>query len=95
MLRVPCPYCGVRDETEFSFGGEAHIARPGPDATDAAWTEYLYLRDNPKGVNYERWCHSYGCGRWFHAARHTVTHRFLAIYAATEPRPVLPPEDGR
>ena len=28
MLLIDCPYCGPRDETEFSCGGEAHIARP-------------------------------------------------------------------
>jgi sarcosine oxidase, subunit delta len=33
MLRIPCPWCGVRDETEFHYGGQAHIARPeDPDA---------------------------------------------------------------
>ncbi|MFO1061925.1 MAG: sarcosine oxidase subunit delta [Dongiaceae bacterium] len=28
MLLITCPYCGPRDEEEFSYGGEAHIARP-------------------------------------------------------------------
>ena len=28
MLRIPCPYCGVRDEPEFIFGGPSHITRP-------------------------------------------------------------------
>ena len=28
MLQIPCPYCGPRAEAEFSYGGEAHIARP-------------------------------------------------------------------
>jgi len=28
MLQLPCPYCGPRDELEFSCGGEAHISRP-------------------------------------------------------------------
>ena len=36
MLQIPCPYCGVRDEEEFRFGGESHVARPTPEATDAA-----------------------------------------------------------
>ena len=29
MLNIKCPYCGFRDESEFSCGGEAHIIRPG------------------------------------------------------------------
>jgi len=28
MLLINCPHCGPRDESEFSCGGEAHIARP-------------------------------------------------------------------
>ena len=28
MLLIDCPHCGARDETEFSYGGEAHIMRP-------------------------------------------------------------------
>ena len=27
MLQIPCPWCGPRDEIEFSYGGEAHIIR--------------------------------------------------------------------
>ncbi len=28
MLLIPCPWCGPRDETEFTYGGEAHIVAP-------------------------------------------------------------------
>ena len=28
MFIINCPYCGERDQTEFSCGGEAHIERP-------------------------------------------------------------------
>ena len=28
MLLIDCPYCGVRPELEFVYGGQAHIARP-------------------------------------------------------------------
>ena len=32
MLLIDCPWCGPRDECEFSYGGEAHIKRPeNPD----------------------------------------------------------------
>ena len=56
MLLIPCPWCGPRDEVEFRYGGEAHIARPpDPDAVDdAAWAEYLFMRQNPKGILAER-----------------------------------------
>ena len=89
MLRIPCPYCGMRDEPEFGFGGQAHLTRPPFTATDVEWTEYLYIRENPKGVHYERWLHAYGCRQWFHIARHTVTHEILAVYRVGEPKPDL------
>lgn len=89
MLRLPCPYCGVRDETECRYGGQAHLSRPRPDASDVEWSEYLFNRDNPEGVCYERWCHSYGCGQWFNVARDTVTHRILAAYPMDEHAPVI------
>jgi sarcosine oxidase subunit delta len=90
MLRIPCPYCGTRDEPEFVFGGPAHIARPAFEVDDAIWTSYLYARENPAGIQFERWVHLYGCGRWFNAARNTLTHEILRTYAMGTPRPVLP-----
>jgi len=89
MLLIPCPYCGARDETEFSYGHEAHIARPeNPDQlSDAEFADYLFMRKNPKGVHYERWRHARGCRRWFNVARHTVSHRILAVYKMGEPPP--------
>ena len=91
MLLIDCPWCGPRDETEFSYGGEAHIARPkNPEKlSDEDWGDYVFMRGNAKGVFLERWCHSHGCGRWFNAARDTVTYRILAIYPMGEKPPKL------
>ena len=82
MLQIPCPWCGPRDETEFSYGGEAHILRPPDPAavSDQEWANYLYLRDNPKGRCREQWCHSHGCRRWFNVERDTVSYRISAVY---------------
>jgi sarcosine oxidase subunit delta len=90
MLRIPCPWCGIRDEDEFRFGGQSHVARPGPDTGDAAWAQYLFTRDNPEDVQFERWLHAFGCGQWFNIARHTVTHDILIAYPMGEARPKLP-----
>ena len=79
MLLVPCPWCGPRPEVEFRYGGQAGVAYPeDPDTVDdATWSEYVFMRDNPKGLFRERWVHSVGCRRWFEATRDTVTHEFL------------------
>ena len=78
MLLIPCPYCGMeRPELEFRNGGEAHVARPAdPSATsDEDWANYLYIRDNSKGVYAERWRHAAGCGRFFNCLRDTYTRQ--------------------
>jgi len=88
MLTLTCPNCGeIADETELAPGGEAHLARGGPGASDADFEDYLFLRENPRGVHFERWRHAYGCGKWFHAARCTVTLEVFGTYSAqtTEP----------
>ena len=89
MLLITCPWCGPRDEIEFGYGGEGHIARPtvGETMSDAQWADYLFMRKNPKGVHAERWVHAAGCRRWFNALRSTVSHEILAIYKMGEPRP--------
>jgi sarcosine oxidase subunit delta len=87
MLQIPCPICGIRDEPEFTFGGPSHVTRPPPDANDVAWTAYLYLRENPDGIHFERWVHGYGCGQWFNMIRNTLTHQILAVYSIRASKP--------
>ena len=83
MLILECPYCGVKgEETEFHAGGEAHLKRFGPGSSDADFETYLFMRENPKGVHLERWRHANGCGKWFHAARCTMTLEVLGTYSA-------------
>ena len=44
MIIINCPYCGARDQSEFSNGGEAHVVRPeNPQIlTDKVWGEYVF-----------------------------------------------------
>ena len=86
MLLISCPWCGPRDEIEFHYGGEAHIARPAKPAVldDKAWADYLFMRRNPNGPFAERWVHNAGCRRWFNLLRDTATHRILAVYKIGE-----------
>ena len=93
MLLIPCPWCGLRDEVEFRYGGEAHIARPAdPEALDdAPWANYLFMRANPKGPLAERWVHAAGCRRWFNLVRDTVSHRILGSYKISDGPPARTP----
>ena len=82
MFFLDCPWCGKRDESEFSYGGEANIVRPTiPDAlTDKEWADYLFMRKNPRGDLVEQWNHSQGCRRWFIVERNTVTYKINKTY---------------
>lgn len=92
MLLIHCPYCEADlPELEFRHAGEAHIARPSnlADITDEQFEAFFFIRDNRKGVVFERWRHLHGCGRFFNAARHSVSDKFIRTYKAGEPRPQL------
>ena len=82
MLLIRCPWCGERDESEFSYGGEGGISRPSdPDAlSDEQWADYIFHRKNPRGMHHELWNHASGCRRWFNVERDTVTYRIASSY---------------
>jgi heterotetrameric sarcosine oxidase delta subunit len=73
----PMPLVRPRAEVEFAYGGEGGIARPKEpeQLTDEEWGDYVFMRDNPKGLHHEQWRHASGCRRWFNALRDTVTYR--------------------
>ena len=91
MLLISCPNCGPRDETEFHYGGQAHVAYPESpnDLSDREWAEYLFYRENTKGTFAERWVHSTGCRQWFNMLRDTVSYEIHSIYGMGQPRPEL------
>jgi heterotetrameric sarcosine oxidase delta subunit len=74
---LTCPNCGVREVTDFSFGGEIS-ARPQGRPSHRELNAYNYFRANVAGVQQEWWFHRSGCRAWFHAERDTRTNRVLA-----------------
>jgi sarcosine oxidase subunit delta len=89
MLLIECPWCGHRDESEFSYAGEAHIARPlqTENLSDEQWADYLFMRKNPKGLHREQWLHAAGCRRYFNVERDTVTYKISGSYKIGEQPP--------
>jgi heterotetrameric sarcosine oxidase delta subunit len=71
-LRIPCPNCGPRPHTEFSFGGQER-----PHTADDAEADFarVFLPDNDPGSARERWFHALGCRTWFELARDATTNR--------------------
>ncbi len=87
MFSIYCPYCEEhRSEEEFHAKGQAHIARPeDPDqCTDAQWGEFLYVRDNPKGLHSEQWYHAVGCRKFFNVLRDTQSYVIHDTYKVGE-----------
>ncbi|GGF73203.1 sarcosine oxidase subunit delta [Azorhizobium oxalatiphilum] len=88
-MRIPCPYCGLRDSHEFTYLGDATVKRPDPAAPNAldTFSDYVYLRDNPAGAHRDLWYHASGCRSWVVLERDTRNH---AIGGATLAREVTP-----
>ncbi len=78
MLQLTCPYCGTRDETEFTYHGQAGLHRPHGDASEKEFFDYVYLRDNPRGNHRELWQHTAGCRAYIQVLRNTQTHEVIA-----------------
>ena len=81
MLQIPCPWCGIRDEVEFRYHGDATRPRPEAAATLADFTRYTYGRDNPLGWHLEWWLHVGGCRRLLKVERHTLSHEIRWVGA--------------
>ena len=75
---LECPHCGIREVTDFAFGGEVS-ARPKTDPSFRELNRYNYFRRNVAGVQREWWYHRSGCRTWFLAERDTVSNRVLGV----------------
>lgn len=83
MFSIYCPYCEEhREEEEFHAKGQAHIARPldSDSCSDKEWGEYLYFRNNPRGLHHELWVHATGCRKFFNIARDTQSYEIKETY---------------
>lgn len=84
MLLIPCPFCGPRDETEFTYGGDAERKMPPVDgsASHEDWQTFVHTRANRKGYHKEFWYHGFGCEQWICVERNTVTHEIRSASKA-------------
>lgn len=84
MIRINCPFCGERDHSEFTYGGDGSIEYPALDAPAEQWVEAVFQRENIRGVQTESWHHVSGCRQWLLVERDTMTHEIHFVRAAHE-----------
>ena len=74
MQIFPCPFCGDRDEREFSYLGENGKTRPDTTTpiSDADWASYLHFKRNTQGLVAEIWMHL-ACSEVFLMERNSQT----------------------
>jgi len=94
MLRIPCPWCGARDEVEFRYRGDATRERPAAEGTPEEFARYVYARHNPLGWHLEWWLHVGGCRRLLKVERHTLSHEIRWVGAPDERPPAGQPPPG-
>jgi heterotetrameric sarcosine oxidase delta subunit len=82
MIRIPCPFCGTRDHSEFSYGGDGSIVYPALEADIQAWHDAVFLRENICGIQTETWQHLNGCRMWLLIERDTLTHEIHSVRPA-------------
>ena len=82
MIRIHCPFCGLRDHSEFSYGGDGSIEYPELDASVDDWLEAVFERENLDGVQLETWQHLHGCRMWIIVERDTTTHKIHSVRPA-------------
>ncbi len=87
MLKIFCPYCmSYLEEEDYSYAGEALIARPSipEEVSDEDWGDYLFMRKNPKGKHIEQWQHSSGCRKFFVVERSTIDNKIYSSHKMCE-----------
>jgi heterotetrameric sarcosine oxidase delta subunit len=86
-MQLNCPFCGPRDEAEFTYGGDAsQTLMPAAGTATIDWLTQIYLRDNPRGLHDEVWFHASGCHRWLRVHRSTVDHTIESVRPAGRAR---------
>lgn len=86
-MLIPHPLLGLRDAQEFTYLGDAALLnRPDPqvEAAEAAFNDYVYVRDNPAGIHRELWFHDAGDRSWLVVTRDTTTHEILGAELASD-----------
>ncbi len=76
-LLLPCPHCGPRPLEEFAYA-EIPVVPDSITDPDARDVDMAFMKNNPEGVQTERWFHVFGCRRWLTVKRDTRTNEIMS-----------------
>ena len=83
MKQLLCPLNGLRNISEFTYGGEVETM-PDPDEASAKqWSNYIFYHHNDIAVVTEWWCHT-ATSYWFIVQRHTMTDEIVKTFDSSE-----------
>jgi sarcosine oxidase subunit delta len=83
MKLLACPLNGIRNISEFSYGGEYHLMPDYISSSSRDWAEYVFFHDNEAGIVTEWWCHT-ASSFWFLAQRDTETDEIIRTFRTDE-----------
>ena len=83
MKQLKCPLNGLRNISEFTYGGEFHVQPNANECSKDEWVEYVFFHDNHAGEVVEWWCHT-ASSYWFIARRNTITDTVIETMSVEE-----------
>ena len=83
MKMMPCPVNGLRNISEFLYGGEVKDMPDPISGSDREWSEYIFIENNINGIVKEWWMHI-PTSTWFIAERCTTTDEVKNTFLPSE-----------
>ena len=83
MKRMHCPLNGLRNISEFAYGGEVLDIPDSLSCSDREWAEYLFIDENRSDVVREWWIHT-PSSYWFIAERNRSSNEIIKTYPAAD-----------
>ena len=78
MLLIPCPWCGPRNQVEFTYGGDATLRARRPMRRSPRGSTTSTCATTRAGRTTSCGMHGAGCRSWFKVRRDTRTHDIVA-----------------
>ena len=78
-----CPLNGLRNISEFVYGGQVKAMPDHRSVSDADWADYDFFEDTAIGVVREWWQHA-PSSYWFIAERHNGSDEIVRTFDPSE-----------